>query len=176
MAKRAWGVSSIEFAPVTADGSIPTTGWTRIINIQEGSVTFNVPEPSVNNIFVEDVDGAIDVLPTNDQEPAEIGFSTVELEGDKVVELIGGTYAGGQYDAPAVSEIKHLAVRVTCRPHRGLQFQFVIRNGAVVSNIAATPTKGELIALGFIVRATTPFDGSGNPVSPWSIIELPVTT
>lgn len=176
MAKRAWGVESVEFAPVGANGALPTTGWVKVSNITNDSVSFNVPETAVNEVSVEDVDGPIDVLPTADQEAVTLTFASVELEGDKVQSLIGGTWnAGtGTYDAPAVAEIKHLAIRLTSRPHRGKKFQFHIRNAAIVSNIAAAFTKGELVSLGFTARSTIPFDSTGNPVSPWGWAEVAV--
>jgi hypothetical protein len=180
MAKRAWGVESIEFAPVDPNGALPTVGWEKVHNIENGSVTFNVPETAVTEVTVEDVDGAIDVLPNTEQEAVTLTLASVELEEEKVIKFIGGTFdvPSQTYNAPALSEIKHLAFRVTSRPHRGKKFQFFIRNGAIVSNVAANFTKGQLIALAFTVRSTIPTDGSGNPVSPWGwrIIDTTPTT
>ncbi|MDP3561729.1 MAG: hypothetical protein Q8R83_06100 [Legionellaceae bacterium] len=187
MAIRAYGVESVEFAPIGVDGALPTTGWVKITNIDEGSVTFNVPEVTQNNIRVEDVDGIVDVLP-GETEPAEISVASLDIDGDKVADLIGGVYTPGvpaveepptpavpaAYDAPAVSEIKHLAIRVTSRPHRGKKFQFHLVDAAVVSNISATFTRNQMVSLGFTARSTTPFDGDGLPVSPWGwkVIEV----
>lgn len=180
MAKRAWGVESVEFAPVDPNGALPTTGWTKVSNIENGSVTFSVPETAVTEVTVEDVDGAIDVLPNTEQEAVTLTFASVELEESMVKEFIGGEFdiPTQTFNAPAVADIKHLALRVTSRSHRGKKFQFFIRNGAVVSNVAANFTKGQLIALAFTVRSTIPVDGSGNPVSPWGwkIIDTTPTT
>lgn len=254
MAIRAYGVESVEIAPIGLNGALPTTGWLKITNIQDGSVTLTVPEVQTNDIRVEDIDGIVDVLP-GDTEPATISVASLDIDVNKTAQLIGGDYesvgsiktkgaltggtgytgagtyknvaltggtgtgatadivvAGGavttvtivskgigytaadslsalaaniggagtgftqavatvgsatSYDAPSVGEIKHLAIRLTSRPHKGKKFQFHFKDAAIVSNVSATFTRNEMVALGFTAKSTTPSDAAGNPVSPW---------
>lgn len=254
MAIRAYGVESVEFAPIGENGALPTTGWIKITNIQDGSVTLTVPEVQTNDIRVEDIDGIVDVLP-GETEPATISVASIDLDVNKTAELIGGDYesvgsvktkgtltagtgystpgtyknvpltggtgtgatadivvSGGgvtsvtiknkgigytaadslsalaanlggggsgfaqvistvgtvtSYDSPAVGEVKHLAIRITSRPHKSKKFQFHFKDAAIVSNISATFTRSEMLALGFTAKSTTPTDGDGVAVSPW---------
>lgn len=250
---RAYGVDSIEFAPIGADGALPTNGWEKVTHIVNGSVTLTVPELTTNDITVEDIDGVVDVLP-GVQEPATISVSTIEMNTGKAARLLGGEYtavgsietkgaitggslytsgtyknvpltggtgtgavgtvvvAGGAvtgvtitskgsgytaldelsaaaadiggtgsgfkvvvatigaedgYEAPAVGEIKHLAIRLTSRPHKGKQFQFYFRDAAIVSAISAQFTRDQMLSVGFTAKATVPTNNLGEPVSPW---------
>lgn len=176
MAIRAYGVSTLEFAPITADGSLPSTGWVKVVNITDGSVTITVPEVQTNDIRVEDVAGIVDVLP-GDTDPVTLEAASIDIDGQKIAMLLGGTWEAGTntYNAPAHDEIKHLAVRLTSRPHMGKQFQFFIKDAAIISNISANVTRSEMISFGFTARSTTPFDEDGNPVSPWGFSILDVT-
>lgn len=162
------GVESIEIAEVLPTGLMPTTGFTKIIDIQNESVTFEVPALEVNEYTVEDVDGARYVLGT-DQAGATFTANSVNIDGAVVEDLAGGTWDSGTgtYQAPAQSNVVSKAIRFTSRPFEGKKFILNIPKASIAFNFSGSFTKGDLVAIGFTGTATVPTNEAGEPQSPW---------
>jgi len=179
MATPVTGIQSLEFADIMADGSMPTTGFTSIIDIAMETLTFNVPEQVTNDIRVEDKPGVRYVLP-GETDPVTLAAQSIDVDGAIAAALTGGTWDAGTqtFDAPADNIIVYKACRVTSIPFMGKQFQLYIRQAAVSINIPNVLTKNGMLSIGFNARSITPVDGSGNAVSPWGwqIINVPPTT
>jgi len=173
------GVESLEYAPINADGTMPTTGFKKIVDIRDGSLAITVPEVTTNDIRVEDKTGIRFVLP-GDTDPASIAASSLDIDGEKAADLFGGTWdaATQTFLYPPQPEIKHYAWRVTSKPYQGKKFQLFIPVGAVTAGFPDPLTRTDMFAMSFTARSTTPDDGNGNPMSPWGFryINVPPTT
>lgn len=168
MATPVKGVEKIEIATPLATGLMPTTGYTTIVDIQDGSVTFDVPALETQEYTVEDVDGARYVLGTN-QAGAAFTCNSVDINGAVVAQLAGGTWtsATNTYAAPVQSNIVNLAIRFTSRPFDGKKFVLSIPKAAIAFNFSGAFTKDDLVAIGFTGTAQVPTNESGVSQSPW---------
>ena len=168
MATSVYGIESVEYAPIMADGTLPTTGWLKISPIADEAVTLTVPPVVTNDIRVADIDGVYEVLP-GDTEPAVMEVSTVDVNGAQAEELLGGTWdeVTQTYDAPAVDTINKFALRLTSKPLNGKKVQFFLRKAAILSNIAIALERTNLVRVGFTGRSLTPVNASGVAQSPW---------
>ncbi len=170
---RVKGVESIEFAPVSADGSMPTTGYVKIVDIEDGSVSFNIPEPNLTKIFVEDKSGVWDIV-GEEGDGASVTGKSLDLDPKKADLLFKGLTAStatDTFEAPINSaNVVNLALRVTSQPRRGFKLVFNIPNASVVARIenAMTKSGSDFMALGFTAEATAVVDGTGNQLPPWS--------
>ena len=175
MATNVYGVEAFEYVAPSADGSMPTTGFKKVSPIADEAVTLNIPAAAVNNIRAQDVPGIYEVLP-GDTDPAEMQVSQLQVNGQTVVDMLGGTWDSvtKRYDAPAIDVINKMAVRLTSKPLNGKKMYFWIRKGAVISNIAVQFVRNDLVKVGFTVRAVTPIDPDGVPQSPWGFQEIDV--
>ena len=176
MATSVYGVESFEYAPISADGSLPTVGWKKISPISDDAVTLTIPVASTNDIRAQDIAGIYESLP-GDTEPATMEVSTLDVNGEQAAELLGGEWDSEEqtYDAPTGDEIKKFAVRLTSKPLNGKKVQFHFRKSTVLSNINAQFVRNDLVRIGFTAKATTPLNASGVPQSPWGfkIIDIP---
>jgi len=174
MATPVKGVESIEIFPISGDGSMPTTGGTVIIDIQDESVTFDIPPVEKIKVRVEDKDGVRYVLPGETDGPT-FAANSIDIAGEVAAMLTGGTWTPGEtgkeefgsFDAPTDQDIKHLAIKFTSRPFMGKKFILNIPVAAITFNFSGSFTRGDFVAIGFEGEATTPVDASGNAVSPW---------
>jgi hypothetical protein len=166
------GVESIEFAPVSADGTLPTTGWVKFTDIEEGSVSFNIPEPALTKVRVEDKPGTWAIV-GEEGDGASVTGKSLNLDpkiADLLFKGIAASTATTKFEAPVDPTVNvQLAVRVTSRPRLGFKMVFVILNGAVVARIEnpLTKTGADFLALGFTAEATSVTDADGDIVSPW---------
>src|SRR5690606_17807088 len=123
MATPVKGVESIEIFPISADGSMPTTGGTKFIDVQDESVTFNIPPVEKIKVRVEDVDGVRYVLP-GETDGATFAANSIDIAGPIAAMLTGGTWTPGavgkeefgSFAAPVNQDIAHLAIKFTSRP------------------------------------------------------------
>lgn len=166
------GVESIEFAPVSADGTLPAAGWVKFTDIEDGSVTFNVPEATLTKVRVEDKDGVWAIV-GEEGDGASITGKSLNLD-PKIADLLfkgdAASAATTKFEAPINSaNVVNLAVRVTSRPRLGFKMVFVILNGSIVARIEnpLTKTGADFLSLGFTAEATAVSDADGDPVSPW---------
>lgn len=168
MATPVKGVESIKIAEPLATGLMPTTGFTTIVDIQDGSVTFDVPALETQEYTVEDVDGARYVLGTN-QAGASFTCASVDIEGTLVADLTGGTWdvATKTFSAPVQSNIINKAIQFTSRPFNGKKFTLNIPKAAVTFNFSGAFTKDDLVAIGFTGTAQVPTNQAGVSLSPW---------
>lgn len=169
MATPVKGVESIKIANILATGLMPTTGFTSIVDIQDGSVTFDVPALETQEYTVEDVDGARYVLGTN-QAGASFVCNSVDIEGALCARLTGGTWdiATKVFSAPVQANIINQAIQFTSRPFNGKKFVLSIPKAAIAFNFSGSFTKDDLVAIGFTGTAQVPTNEAGTPLSPWS--------
>jgi len=166
------GVESIEFAPVSADGTLPAAGWVKFTDIEDGSVSFNVPEATLTKVRVEDKDGVWAIV-GEEGDGASITGKSLNMDpkiADLLFKGIANSSATTKFEAPINSaNVVNLAVRVTSRPRLGHKMVFVILNGSIVARIEnpLTKTGADFLSLGFTAEATALSDADGDPVSPW---------
>lgn len=166
------GVESLEFAKVSADGTVPTAGWVKFTDIEMGSVSINIPEKTLQKIKVEDKAGIWAVI-GEEGDGASITGKSLNLD-PKIADLIfKGDVAStstNKFEAPVddTAEV-NLAVRLTSKPRLGFKMVMVILNGAVVGRMENALTKdgADFLALGFTAEAQAVTDDQGVAVAPW---------
>ncbi len=166
------GVESIEFAPVSADGTLPAAGWVKFTDIEEGSVSFTIPEATLTKVRVEDKDGVWAIV-GEEGDGASVTGKSLNMD-PKIADLLfkgdATSTATTKFEAPINSaNVVQLAVRITSKPRMGFKMVFVILNGSVVARIenALTKTGADFLSLGFTAEATAVSDADGDAVSPW---------
>lgn len=170
MATPVKGVESVEIADVLPTGLMPTAGFVKIIDIQNDSVTFEVPAIETTDYTVEDIDGTRYVLGT-DQAGANFTANSVDINGAVIADLAGGTWdvATKVYNYPTQVNIIKKAIRFTSRPFDGQKMVLSIPSASIAFNFNGSFTKGDLVAIGFTGTATVPTNEAGEVQSPWSI-------
>lgn len=166
------GVESIEFAPVSADGTLPTTGWVKFTDIEMGSVSINIPEKTLTKVKVEDKSGIWAVI-GEEGDGASVTGKSLSLD-PKIADLLfkgdAASTATTKFEAPIdqTAEV-NLAVRLTSKPRLGFKMVFVILNGAVIARMENALTKdgADFLALGFTAEAQAVVDATGDAVAPW---------
>lgn len=166
------GVESIEFAPVSADGTLPTTGWVKFTDIEMGSVSITIPEKTLTKVKVEDKSGIWAVI-GEEGDGASLTGKSLSLD-PKIADLLfkgnAASSATNKFEAPidATAEV-NLAVRLTSKPRLGFKMVFVILNGAVIARMENALTKdgADFLALGFTAEAQAVSDADGDAVAPW---------
>ncbi|MGJ1196289.1 hypothetical protein ACR777_10460 [Sphingobacterium spiritivorum] len=166
------GVESIEFAPVSADGTLPATGWVKGENIEMGSATMNIPEKTMTKVKVEDKAGIFAII-GEEGDGASVTAKFLNLD-PKMADLIfkgnATSTATTKFEAAIDSTTAvNLAVRVTSKPWDGFKMVFVILNGSVIGRIENALTKDgdAFLALGFTAEAQAVSDADGSAKSPW---------
>lgn len=170
------GVESVELAPMGVNGAMPTTGWIKIVDIEDESVSFTVPPLEKIKVRVEDKSGIRFVLP-GETDGASFVANSLDLSADKAAILFKGVFNGSptEFNAPTVDEIVSLAIRFTSKAYQGKKFQLSIPAAAVTAGIVNNFTKTGFVALSMEGEATTPVDAAGAAVSPWGYKFLEVT-
>ena len=168
MSQAVTGVESVEFAPIGANGAMPTTGWVKIVDIEDDSVSFTVPPLEKIKVRVEDKGGVRFVLP-GDTDGATFAVKSIDMAGDKAALLTGGDWdeATQAYDYPANPDIVQLALRFTSKAFQGKKFQLSIPVAAGNAGIANNLSRKGFVALSYTGEATTPSNAAGEAVSPW---------
>lgn len=161
------GVESVEFAPMSANGVMPTTGWVKIQDIEDNSVSLNIPPIETIEIRVEDKNGVRWVL-EGDTPPAVFAGNSLDLAIDKANLLFKGeiTEDATEFTAP-LGGIVYLAMRLTSKPFQGKKFQWSAPAGAIAAGFTNNVTRQGMLAMSFSGSATTPVDAAGEAVSPW---------
>ena len=162
------GVESVELAPIGLNGAMPTTGWIKINDVEDGSVSFTVPPLEKIRVRVEDKGGVRFVLP-GDTDGATFAVRSLEIAGDKLALIWGGAWnaATESYDHPAFPDIIHLAVRFTSKVFQGKKFQLSIPVAAGSGGFANAIGRAGFLAISYEGEATTPVNASGVAQSPW---------
>lgn len=162
------GVESLEFAPMSADGAIPTTGWVKIVDIEDGGIALTIPELTTVDVRVEDVSGIRFVLP-GDEEPATIVGASLDLKIDKANFLFKKevTTDATEFKAPTDRKIHYFAVRLTSKSFQGQKFQWIAPGIALSTGFKNNLGRAGFLALSFTGKTTTLVDALGKPVSPW---------
>jgi len=162
------GVESIELAPIGLNGAMPTTGWVKIVDIEDDSVSFTVPPLEKVKFRVEDKGGVRYVLP-GDTDGATFAFKSIDIDGPKAVILFGGAWdaTAKEYTYPANPGIVNLAVRFTSKPFQGQKFQLSIPVAAGNAGLANNLSRKGFLSISYSGEATTPADATGAAVSPW---------
>lgn len=179
MSQAVTGVESIELAHIGLNGAMPTTGWIKIVDIEDDSVSFTVPPLEKIKVRVEDKGGVRFVLP-GETDGASFAFKSIDVAGDKAALLLDGSWDADkqEYTYPANPGILQLAIRFTSTPFQGKKFQLSIPAAAGTAGIANNFTKKGFIALSYSGESTTPSDATGAAVSPWGFkfIDVPAVT
>jgi len=166
------GVESIEFAQIVPFGAVPTTGWQKFTDIEMGSVAFNIPEPTLTRVQVEDKPGTWAIIP-EEGEGASVTGKSLNIDpviGDLLFKGITGSTSTTRFDAPTANDIVvNLAVRITTKPYMGKKLVFVIPTASVIARLENPLTKAgaDFLSFGFTAEALTVSDADGNNVSPW---------
>lgn len=162
------GVESIELAPRGLNGAMPTTGWVKIVDIEDGSASFSVPPLETIKVRVEDKGGVRYILP-GDTDGATFAFNSIDISGDKVALLLGGAWdaATKTYTHPAFPDVVSLALRFTSKAFEGQKFQLSIPAAAGTAGFANSLTRTGFLALSYSGEATTPSNAAGEAMSPW---------
>lgn len=161
------GVESLEFAPMGANGVIPTTGWVKIKDIEDGGITLNIPELATIDVRVEDVTGIRFVLP-GDEEPASIAGASLDLSIDNSNLLFNGNVTTDADEYSALDrKIHYLAVRLTSKPFQGKKMVWVASAAAISAGFKNNLGRAGFLALSFTGKTTTPLNAAGDQVSPW---------
>jgi len=175
MPQAVYGVESVELAPIGVNGAMPTTGFVKIIDIEDDSVSFTVPPLEKIKVRVEDVSGVRFVLP-GDTDGATFAMKSLDISGDKAALLLGGAWdvAKSEYSHPAFPDIVNLAIRFTSKAHGGKKFQLSIPVAAGTAGFANNISRKGFLALTYSGEATTPVDATGKALSPWGFKFIPV--
>lgn len=174
MAKSVYGVESIEIAPIgtgAETGLMPSTGYVDIVDIQVGSVSFNIPEPTTNDIRTEDSEGVRWTL-KGDSDPPTFNFGTHDLTLEQLVEIFGGTIDAGppeQYHAAVNADLVQKAVRMTSKPLGGFQAIFEFPLCTLISSFDATFTRDTVSAITVAARVNSPLNQAGEPSPAWGV-------
>lgn len=161
------GVESLEFAPMGENGAIPTTGWKKIKDIEDGGITLTIPELTTIDIRVEDVSGIRFVIP-GDEEPASIAGASLDLSIDNANLLFNGTVTTDAVEFNALDrKIHYLAVRLTSKPFQGKKMVWVAPAAALSAGFKNNLGRAGFLALSFTGKTTTPLNAVGEQVSPW---------
>jgi len=161
------GVESVEFAPMGANGAMPTTGWIKITDIEDGGITLNIPDLATVDVRVEDVSGIRFVLP-GDEEPASFSGASLEMKIDQANLLFLGKVTTDATEFNALDrKVHYLASRITSKPFQGKQMQWVAPAAAITSGFKNNLGRAGFLAMSFNGKTTTPKDATGKPVSPW---------
>lgn len=162
------GVKSVELAPIGVNGAMPTTGWVKIGDIEDGSVSFTVPPLEKIKVRVEDKAGVRFVLP-GDTDGATFAMRSINIAGDKAALILGGAWdaATSTYSHPAFPRIINLALRFTSQPFEGKEFQLYIPVAAGSGGFANNIGRAGFLALSYEGEAITPVNGAGEALSPW---------
>lgn len=178
MSQAVTGVKSVELALMGLNGAMPTTGWVKIEDIEDDSVSFTVPPLEKLKFRVEDKGGVRFVLP-GETDGAAFAFKSLDLAGAKAKLLLGGDWdeTKQEYNYPANPDILYLAVRLTSKVFQGKAFQLSIPAAAGNAGVANNFTKKGFVALSYSGEATTPSNALGESVSPWGykFIDVPAT-
>ncbi len=173
------GIESIEFAPVGANGTLPTTGWVKVTDIEMGSVSINIPEANRTKVKVEDKPGVWAVI-AEEGDGATVVLKSLNLEptaADLLFKGLTTSTSTNKFEAPIDGATNvQLAFRLTTKPRMGNKMVFVILNGAVTANLQNTITKdgADFLAIGATVEATAVSDAEGAAVAPWYYEKTPV--
>lgn len=170
------GVESVEFALMAANGAMPTTGWVKVDDIEDNSVSLNVPPVETIEIRVEDKNGVRWVL-EGDTPPATFAGNSLNLAIDKANLLFMGKITTGalEFNYPTQGGIVYLAMRLTAKPFQGKKFQWSAPAGAMAAGFTNNVTRAGMLAMSFSGSATTPVDAAGEAVSPWGYKFIDVT-
>jgi hypothetical protein len=152
---------------MAADGAMPSTGWVKIGDIEDNSVSLNIPPVETVEIRVEDKNGVRWVL-EGDTPPATFAGNSLDLAIDKANLLFKGEITSGatEFTAP-IGGIVYLAMRLTSKSFQGKKFQWSAPAGAIAAGFTNNVTRAGMLAMSFSGSATTPVDADGEAVSPW---------
>ena len=173
------GVESIELAEVGVGGALPSTGWVKIVNIEDGSVSFNIPEPTKTKVKVEDKPGIFAII-NEEGDGATVTAKSLDFDPKKADLLFKGdadSEATTEFTAPVDSAIQvTLAVRITSKAYNGFKMVFTMPKASITARIenALTKTGGTFLALGFTAEAMTPVDATGNVLPAYKYVKTPV--
>lgn len=175
------GVESIEFAPLGVNGALPVSGWVKIVNIEDGSVSFNIPEPTKTKVRVEDKPGIFAVI-NEEGDGATVTGKSLDFDPKKADLLFKGNAASSAtttFEAPIDQTIQvNLAFRLTTKGWDGSKMVFTMPKAAVSARFenAVTKSGATFLALGFTAEALTPVDGTGAALSPYKYEKVSITS
>lgn len=173
------GIKKIEIAPIgtgAETGMMPATGYVSIVDIQIGSVSFNIPEVTTTDIRTEDSPGVRWSL-DGEGDPPNFNFGTHDLSLETIQLIFGGEIAAGPpavYSAPAEKVSVQKAVRVTTKDFYGYEtvLEFPVTN--LVSSLDATFTRDTVSAINVAARVNTPVNQSNVVQPPFTLTHIPV--
>lgn len=169
MATPITGIEKIRLAPIGVNGAMPTTEFVDFVDIADGSVSFSVPPVEKNRIRVEDSAGVRYVLP-GDTDPPVLSAASIDIDGAMAALLSGGAWNSTTkvFSAPTTDELVYLAVEVTTKAFQGKQMVLEIPVAAVNFGFTENLTRTGFLQMSFEAEATTPVDGTGAAVPPYT--------
>lgn len=173
------GVESIELGPLGVAGALPSTGWVKIVDIEDGSVSFAIPEANKTKVRVEDKPGVWAVI-NEETDGATVTAKSLDFDPKKADLLFKGDVASAattDFSAPIDQTINvTLAVRITTKAYNGFKMVFTMPKAAITARFenALTKTGGTFLALGFTAEALTPSDAEGVALAPYKYVKTAV--
>lgn len=165
------GVKSIKLNAPGVNGAMPETFAHTFGDVQDGSVSFNIPSITKNKVRVEDKGGVRYILPGENDEGATFAANSIDIDGAMLAFLTGGTWTSATktFTAPVEQGIVYAAIQFESAEFESKNAQFSFPFAAITFNFDGVFTKGDLVSIGFEGEAMTPSDASGTALAPWSI-------
>lgn len=167
---RMFGVEKVEIGDCGADG-IMGTSLSEIDGLVKDSVIFEIPEPDITEIEIENADEP-DILDINKAGVKSVSLETRNLSLANFAKFLGGevvTDVSDEYQAP-VSTTKILqSVKLTGKYVDGNRIVISIPKAFVYGTLGGEMQRSETGRLGVNCRVMTPYDGSGDALPPYTV-------
>lgn len=164
-----YGVESIEIATIGANGVVHDD-WTRIENIEEGSVSLTSNADQRTAITPEDKDAPIIFLYTPATEPDAYNFALLEISPDNLNRFFHIEYDETTSLVTVLSAKKraNLAIRLTTRSQLGVKKIFTYNNTICQPTYKNNITKNGLLAIA-IVASILPWKTSSGKDAAYTV-------
>ena len=165
------GIVTFKMGDVGAAGTMGTV-LTEYTGVKEGTMTFDIAAPTVNDINIEETD-----FPYATQLSGAAKSFTFELLGltlSVVPDFLGGTFTPGsgskdEWAAPSAIPSIIQSVEIVSKDSNGNATTYNYVKCRVSGFQSQTNTKTDLIGLQLTFSILQPVDGSGVPTTPYSV-------
>lgn len=166
------GVIKFEMGAVGASGTMGSS-LTQYLGIKEGTFTFSIAAPTVNDINIEESD-----FPYTQQlsgSPKSFSFELFGLKLSDLPKFLGGTFTAGsggtkdKWEAPVTIPEIVQSIAITSKDGEGNESIYNFVKCRISAEMTQTNTKTDLIGLNVTAAILQPDDGSGTLTTPWFI-------